>query len=506
MRLPEAPLFHVDWWVDPCSKVYPSTRSNWLTSRRSSRADQHLGSTNFQVVVNTRAAALKLREAGSVSFANQLVPIVPTGPQVSNVTCLFLPTFVRNDQLAEALAPYGKVTDDCHVRAQCTTGYCDPCGVFGHLTEGCPANCRRSGGTHVTVDCTAKRSYSSIVVGNYATDFPALDPGNASSPIAPEAPTALPVCTVAPPSPPDAATAAFPPPPPSPPPPAPPEPSPTGSGVTSAEATEFVRGAAVVVGDIAYAVWSPASGDGEVSSNSDHLVIDENPAPGGPAATPTDSMDTTTTDTPDCKPSRPPHEDSKRPVTSSGSRSPDSGSPRATRLYGNTISKCEQYWNSSNRPKSAEIVASVLGRQLATPCVARWSSLYHALVALLENKSQLRILSERLDLVAFRDAELEFLEEYRDILYPIATAKQTEVMHFARAQNCDLLCFQDTNFSHFRDVPDFEARFSVTAFFSYAQRRVTGVGVVVYNRSLLRNATYQVLRRTEGLYGLTFVA
>ncbi|KAG0434393.1 hypothetical protein HPB47_019138 [Ixodes persulcatus] len=344
---------------------------------------QHLGGTNFQVVVNTRAAALKLREAGSVSIANQSVPIVPTGPQVTNVTCLFLPTFVRNDQLVQALAPYTctaksstsptrptterrlktgtrfirmemkeanplpnflrvaghratfdyrglkRVCRRCrqegHVRAQCTTGYCDRCGVFGPPTEGCTASCRRCGGTHATVDCTAKRSYSSMVAGNYATDFPALDPGNSTSPVAAEAPAVPPVSTVAPPSPPDAAAAAAPPPLPSPPPPAPPEPSPTGSGVTSAEATDFVRAAVVVVGDTAYAAWSPASGDGEVSSDSDHLVIDENPAPGGPTATPTDSMDTTTSDTPDSDSSRVPHEDSKRPLTSSGSRSPDRG-------------------------------------------------------------------------------------------------------------------------------------------------------------------------------------
>ncbi|CAN8017509.1 unnamed protein product, partial [Ixodes persulcatus] len=247
---------------------------------------QHLGGTNFQVVVNTRAAALKLREAGSVSIANQSVPIVPTGPQVTNVTCLFLPTFVRNDQLVQALAPYGKVIDvsyatyhrtatvktgtrfirmemkeanplpnflrvaghratfdyrglkrvcrrcrqEGHVRAQCTTGYCDRCGVFGHPTEDCTANCRRCGGTHATVDCTAKRSYSSMVAGNYATDFPALDRGNSTSPNAPEAPAVPPVSTVDPPSPPDAAASAPPPPPPSAPPSAPPEPGPTGSG------------------------------------------------------------------------------------------------------------------------------------------------------------------------------------------------------------------------------------------------------------------------------------
>ncbi|KAG0429483.1 hypothetical protein HPB47_023605 [Ixodes persulcatus] len=153
-------------------------------------------------------------------------------------------------------------------------GHCDRCGVFGHPTEGCTESCRRCGGTHATVDCTAKRSYSSMVAGNYATDFPVLDPGNATSPVAAEAPAVPPVSTVAPQSPPDAAAAAAPPPLPTPFPPAPPEPSPTGSGVTSAEATDFVRAAAVVVGDTAYAAWSPASGDGEVSSDSDHLVID----------------------------------------------------------------------------------------------------------------------------------------------------------------------------------------------------------------------------------------
>ncbi|KAG0440344.1 hypothetical protein HPB47_016320 [Ixodes persulcatus] len=300
-------------------------------------------------------------------------PHSPSSSQVTNVTCLFLPTFVRNDQLVQALAPYGKAIDvsyatyhrtatvktgirfirmemkeanplpnflrvaghratfdyrglkrvcrrcrqEGHVRAQCTTGY-----ILRPL--------RRCGGTHATADCTAKRSYSSMVVGNYATDFPALDPGNATSSIAPEAPAVPPVSTVAPPSPPDAAAAAPPPPPPSPPPSAPPEPSPTGSGATSSGATDFVRAAAVVVGDTAYAAWSPASGEGEVFSDSDHIVIDENPAPGGPAATPTDSMDMTITDTPDSDLSRPPHEDSKRTLTSSGSRSPDSGGPRAT--------------------------------------------------------------------------------------------------------------------------------------------------------------------------------
>ncbi|XP_077543035.1 uncharacterized protein LOC144155456 [Haemaphysalis longicornis] len=86
------------------------------------------------------------------------------------------------------------------------------------------------------------------------------------------------------------------------------------------------------------------------------------------------------------------------------------------------MAKCALYWGSSNRPKSAEVVASVLGRQLSTPCVTRWSSLYRALDVLLTDKEKLKTLSEKLDLPQFRDTEFDFLDEYRGVLYPIATA------------------------------------------------------------------------------------
>ncbi|KAH9364588.1 hypothetical protein HPB48_016140 [Haemaphysalis longicornis] len=41
-------------------------------------------------------------------------------------------------------------------KAQCTTPRCDRCAVFWHATEGCERNCSRCGGTHATVDWTAR--------------------------------------------------------------------------------------------------------------------------------------------------------------------------------------------------------------------------------------------------------------------------------------------------------------------------------------------------------------
>lgn len=94
------------------------------------------------------------------------------------------------------------------------------------------------------------------------------------------------------------------------------------------------------------------------------------------------------------------------------------------------MAKCALYWDSSNWPKSAEVVASVLGRQLSTPCVTRWSSLYHALDVLLTDKEKLKTLSEKLDLPQFRDTEFDFLDEYRGVLYPIAAGEVLLLVYF----------------------------------------------------------------------------
>ncbi|CAN7948583.1 unnamed protein product [Ixodes hexagonus] len=145
---------------------------------------------------------------------------------------MFLPTFVRNELLVQALSAHGKVLEithamyhrtptvktgtrhikmemkesdpvpnflrvggqratfdyrgikrvcrrcrgEGHIRANCTTEYCDRCAVFGHATEGCTVSCRRCGGSHATVDCAVRRSYSSMVSGTASSEFPPLPP------------------------------------------------------------------------------------------------------------------------------------------------------------------------------------------------------------------------------------------------------------------------------------------------------------------------------------------
>lgn len=68
-------------------------------------------------------------------------------------------------------------------------------------------------------------------------------------------------------------------------------------------------------------------------------------------------------------------------------------------------------------------------------------------------------------------------------------AKQIEVMQFARAARCDMLFLQETNFKCNREVEAFRERFAVECFFSFSQsQRAGGVGVVIFNRALLRNS------------------
>ncbi|KAG0444776.1 hypothetical protein HPB47_013390 [Ixodes persulcatus] len=61
-----------------------------------------------------------------------------------------------------------------HIQVNCTTEHCDQCAVFGHATDGFTSECRRCGGSHATVNCVGRRSYSSIVAGAASADFPAL--------------------------------------------------------------------------------------------------------------------------------------------------------------------------------------------------------------------------------------------------------------------------------------------------------------------------------------------
>lgn len=93
------------------------------------------------------------------------------------------------------------------------------------------------------------------------------------------------------------------------------------------------------------------------------------------------------------------------------------------RLHSSVMSKCSKYWGASGRPKSAEVVTSILGKQLPAPCITRWNSLHHALDVLTQNKEKLQDLSNELQLPSLKSSEIEFIEEYCTILKPIATGR-----------------------------------------------------------------------------------
>ncbi|KAM7303547.1 uncharacterized protein ISCGN_013499 [Ixodes scapularis] len=81
------------------------------------------------------------------------------------------------------------------------------------------------------------------------------------------------------------------------------------------------------------------------------------------------------------------------------------------RLHSSVMSKFSKYWGASGRPKSAEVVTSILGKQLPDPCITRWNSLHHAFDVLTQNKEKLQDLSNELQLPSLKSLEIEFIEE-----------------------------------------------------------------------------------------------
>lgn len=92
------------------------------------------------------------------------------------------------------------------------------------------------------------------------------------------------------------------------------------------------------------------------------------------------------------------------------------------RIHTGAMGKCSAIWNVSGRPKSAEIIESLLKCQLTLPCVTRWNSLYDSISLLLKHKESLHNLTKHLGLPPFRETEIEYLQEYVTVMSPIAIA------------------------------------------------------------------------------------
>ncbi|KAH6937065.1 hypothetical protein HPB50_025334 [Hyalomma asiaticum] len=92
--------------VDPAA-TSPETIADATTSiagLSEAHLVQHLGCLKFQGNVKNITSAALIVDASDG---------VPIGPQVANVACLFLPSFVPNDVPVRALRPYRKVHADC---------------------------------------------------------------------------------------------------------------------------------------------------------------------------------------------------------------------------------------------------------------------------------------------------------------------------------------------------------------------------------------------------------
>lgn len=84
------------------------------------------------------------------------------------------------------------------------------------------------------------------------------------------------------------------------------------------------------------------------------------------------------------------------------------------------MEKCSALWRKVQRPKSSEIIVSVLGRQLQKPVPTRWNSMYDSIKVLLSKKTMLSTLCQKLEVPRFSEADLEHLEKYMSLLQPIA--------------------------------------------------------------------------------------
>jgi hypothetical protein len=96
------------------------------------------------------------------------------------------------------------------------------------------------------------------------------------------------------------------------------------------------------------------------------------------------------------------------------------------RLHVAAIEKCNFLWNMSRRPKSAEVIKSILGCSLIYPCPTRWNSLFDSISQLLINKAKLNTVFEHLNTIntnyVFKDLDIEYLDEFVILLKPIACA------------------------------------------------------------------------------------
>lgn len=92
-----------------------------------------------------------------------------------------------------------------------------------------------------------------------------------------------------------------------------------------------------------------------------------------------------------------------------------------------TIGKCQGLWNKQHRSTQAsDIIKNKLGCQLIVPSPTRWNSTYHAMerlnACILTKEQDLQETCEKLLVTRFKATELTFIQEYVQVMAPLAKA------------------------------------------------------------------------------------
>lgn len=91
------------------------------------------------------------------------------------------------------------------------------------------------------------------------------------------------------------------------------------------------------------------------------------------------------------------------------------------KMYNSTFAKLTALWNICSRSTNAsDIVENICKYKLIAPCPTRWNSLYDSVTRILHVKEYLSQICESLQKPKLKSSELEFLEEYRHVMEPLA--------------------------------------------------------------------------------------
>lgn len=99
-------------------------------------------------------------------------------------------------------------------------------------------------------------------------------------------------------------------------------------------------------------------------------------------------------------------------------------SPHLHEMHTKVMQKCNTLWNAASRPKSAEIIQSVLGHTLSRPGDTRWNSLFDSLTQIQKIKEKFSELTKALDLkqCSFTVSDHNYIEEFLFCLKPLSQA------------------------------------------------------------------------------------